>query len=185
MKRLISLVLLPVLLGGCAALSESDCRRGDWYGIGERDGRDGRTDRIGSYAEACNKYAVLPDIGDYQSGRERGLRSYCLPENGYREGRSGSSYQGVCPAETAGAFLREYERGRVVYDMAQQIDRLENEVRRLERDMKRVDDAYRNTQDDKEKQRLSRERRELERRRHGVMLDLSVQRSRFVGYDRF
>ncbi|MFC4161493.1 DUF2799 domain-containing protein [Chitinimonas lacunae] len=180
MKALIVSALLPALLGGCAALSESECRVGDWYGIGERDGRNGRPDRIGSYAEACNKYAVLPDIGDYQSGRERGLRSYCLPENGYREGRSGSSYQGVCPAETASAFLREYERGRVVYELAQQVDRLDHEVRRLGRDIDRLEDAYRQSKDDKEKHRLSRERRELERRRHAVLLDLSLLRSRLV-----
>ena len=58
--------LLFTLLTGCSALSEQQCRVGDWYTLGYQDGVNGKgKERLASYREACSEYGVVPDHYEY------------------------------------------------------------------------------------------------------------------------
>lgn len=178
--KTIGVLLATLALGGCAAMSEAECRTGDWYGVGESDGRAGQPSRLGSYAEACQKAGVLPDPAEYSRGRERGLLSYCTPESGYRAGVSGQSYQNVCMPERQAAFLQEYERGRVRYELRRDIDALEQDMSRWSREMQRVDGLLaKKPANEEERRKLLRERDGYERERRDGRMRLLILQSRY------
>ncbi|WP_158228906.1 DUF2799 domain-containing protein [Chitinimonas sp. BJB300] len=170
------LVLAVLALSGCAAMSEAECRTGDWYGVGERDGRGGSGSRLGDYADACRKAGVLPDPAEYSRGRERGLRTYCTPENGYRVGISGESYQSVCTPETQAGFLREYERGRARYELRRDLDALREDFSRWDRENSRLNDLIGKTNNEEERRRYMQQRDANERnRRDGRIRQLILE----------
>jgi hypothetical protein len=179
MKLMIALGLVLVL-DGCAAMTEAECRAGDWYGVGERDGRDGHKDRLGDYAEACQKTGVIPNVAEYSRGRERGLLAYCTPENGYRVGRAGESYDNVCAPELQTGFLREYQRGHDRYQLRQTLDQAEATVAQLGRQMAELDEKIGKAPNDDEKRKLQRRREDTERERADVRVRLVLLQARWL-----
>ncbi|MGQ5522064.1 DUF2799 domain-containing protein [Chitinimonas sp. PSY-7] len=166
-----TLLMMAVLaLSGCAAMSDAECRTGDWYGFGERDGRDGSGSRLGSYAQACQKVGILPDPAEYSRGHERGLRTYCTPENGYRVGVSGQSYENVCAPELQAGFLREYERGRVRYELRRDIDSLRNDITRWDRENVRLGDLISKSSNEDERRRYLQQRDNNDRNRRDARI---------------
>lgn len=112
----VSVLYLSVLLQGCATLDKDECMVADWRLIGYQDGAAGKTAGIiGEYREDCAKYAVVPDLDDYNAGRAEGLREYCKAENGFRLGHSGRSLATVCPASLTDQFHQAYNSGRKLY----------------------------------------------------------------------
>lgn len=102
-------------LGSCATISEDQCLAGAWGEVGLADGRAGYgPERLQSHAEACAKVGVVPNEAIYFAARDEGLRSYCIPANGFRVGRENSTYQGVCPASVEGPFLSAYRDGQML-----------------------------------------------------------------------
>ena len=72
-------LLLCVLVAGCAtAVSEKDCRSGEWYSLGERDALAGIQPQIDTYAKECAQYAVKPRESDYMAGWQLGYSEYQL-----------------------------------------------------------------------------------------------------------
>lgn len=109
-----------MLLGSCATMSAEQCQAGDWSGQGYTDGAAGLTmSRLNDHAEACAKHGVTPDAAAYGAGREQGLIQYCTPDRGFREGRTGSSYAGVCPSYLEADFVPAYRDGQIVYQVDQ------------------------------------------------------------------
>lgn len=112
------LILIVLSMTGCATMSKDECLTVDWRTVGYEDGAAGYSgDRIGQHRKACAKHGVSPDLTLYQSGREAGLREYCVPANGFRLGAQGAGYSGLCPAELDGAFASAYESGRHLYEL--------------------------------------------------------------------
>jgi hypothetical protein len=121
------------VLGGCASLTEQQCRTADWYAIGERDGRDGYGDgRIDEHAKACAELGIEPDRTSWAAGRADGLARYCTPRRGYEVGESGGLYGGVCGPETEPGFLRGYDVGRDLADARARLTTLDTELRYLD-----------------------------------------------------
>ena len=115
------------LLSGCATMNEDQCRVGDWGGQGWRDGAEGRqTSRLDDHAKACAKYGVVPNVTAYLSAREDGLRTYCTWENGFRQGRQGNNYGGVCSPAEETEFLPAYQDGRQIHAVEQAVSSAEN-----------------------------------------------------------
>src|SRR5699024_5332942 len=109
---LISLAPVVLLLPGCATLSEGECLTADWYQIGQQDGRHGfQRARFHKHQKACAEHGVRPDENAYYAGRLAGLESYCAPSSGFRRGRDGDRYTGVCPPDWEPAFLSEFRKG--------------------------------------------------------------------------
>lgn len=69
-------VLLVLLLGGCAAMTQSACGTGSWYDLGERDGLIGVPPRIDTYAYQCSRQNVQVSAADYMNGWWMGNATY-------------------------------------------------------------------------------------------------------------
>jgi peptidoglycan hydrolase CwlO-like protein len=122
-----------VLVAGCATLSEDECRRADWYQIGERDGANGhRADRYESHREACLEFKIRPDPERYLAGRDLGLRRYCVPDNAVREGLAGRTYQGVCPPSISNPFAELNRVAYAVYQARNEVENLSSKIDSLE-----------------------------------------------------
>ena len=162
MKYAIAVVLAAVglQLGGCATLSENECRSADWNAIGYRDGANGYdAGRLADHAEACAEYSISPDQKEYESGRFRGLELFCTEQKGVQVGRQGSSYSGVCPADIEPDFLHGYDLGRRMYDIDQYLSRLRQEIDQTQHALDQKDPPLK----DSERDRLIYRLRDLER----------------------
>ncbi|HZA95097.1 MAG TPA: DUF2799 domain-containing protein [Burkholderiaceae bacterium] len=111
-------LIAAVLLSGCATgMSKDECALADWQTIGYEDGLRGfPAERIGTHRVACAKHQVTPNLLAYNTGRERGLREYCQPKNGFRAGLNGTGYANVCSGSTETAFVNAYQWGRQIHD---------------------------------------------------------------------
>jgi Protein of unknown function (DUF2799) len=119
---------LALLITGCASgLSKQECRLADWRTIGYEDGLRGfPQSRIGEHRKACAEYGVTLNLDAYRSGWDEGVRSYCQPGSGYRLGRGGGRYNGVCPAGLGPAFLQAYAYGHEIYTLESEVKRLQH-----------------------------------------------------------
>ncbi len=126
------LALGAVLLAGCASMNEDECRTADWTQVGYLDGIDGRPEqRFADHQKACAKHGITADLQAYRQGRIRGVRSYCVPETGFREGLEGARYEGVCPPDLAADFQAAYEDGRRIYDLREEVEAISRRMTRL------------------------------------------------------
>ena len=172
-------IALMFALGGCATLNESECLRGDWYGIGASDGRNGYTpDRIAHHDKACTKHGVGVDGHAYEAGYAEGLGQFCVPPRAFSLGRNGSSYHHLCPPEAEQDFLPAYALGRDTHAVEQELAQLESEITSLRKEMN--DEDASDEARDLAAQRLryvktDRDRRERER-------DALLARARQLGY---
>jgi hypothetical protein len=127
-------------LGGCSSMSANECSATDWRTVGYEDGVSGYSgDRVGKYRKACGKHGITPDLDQYQSGREQGLREFCRPVNGFRLGENGRGYSGVCPASLDGPFLEAYESGRRLHTMRARVHDTAGEIASLKEESDRLD----------------------------------------------
>ena len=132
------------LINGCATLSEAECVAGDWYGVGRADGAQGRNnDRLGEHIEACQSHGITPDHVLYEQGRQQGLVSFCTPESGFRRGRTGGGYGGVCPADLEPDFLAGYSDGRMVNAAQSAYDTAVNDQNRYLQQARNIEDQIR------------------------------------------
>lgn len=133
MKRILTIAVVSgaaALLGSCATMSEDQCLAGDWGGKGYQDGLNGRVpERLDDHAKACAKFGVTPNPAAYYSARDQGLRTYCRWDNGFRVGRNGSTYNGVCTPDEERNFLPAYEDGVRVYQAERVLSDAESNVR--------------------------------------------------------
>ena len=107
-----------IFLFGCATgMSKDECALADWQTIGYEDGLRGfPAERIGAHRVACAKHQVTPNLAAYSAGRERGLREYCQPKNGFRAGLHGTGYANVCSGPNEPAFVDGYRYGKQIHD---------------------------------------------------------------------
>lgn len=117
------------LLGSCATMSEEQCLTGAWGQVGYADGAAGYTmSRLNEHAEACAKHGVAPDEAIYRSARADGLRVYCTAESGFRAGRTGGGYAGVCPADLERDFMPAFRDGETVRVAQQAVESAQSEL---------------------------------------------------------
>src|SRR3954471_12195931 len=163
---LIASSLALLALAGCASLDKDECRTADWRAIGLEDGVKGRAlERFGDHRKACAKYGVTPDIDRYIAGRTEGLATYCTADNGYRVGRTGETYRGVCPELSTPAFVAAYNRGHELYSLYTRLSSVEREISSIKESLK---DGTRNPRERADQvdrlESLSREAAELDAR---------------------
>ena len=174
------LLLLPALLVGCAVISEDECRAGLWYERGQQDGARGRNQTlVYDIAEKCQEYGVRVDSEAWMRGHEEGVEQFCTPENGYRYGRWGRNYEGVCTGPTADLFLEYYKRGLADYRVEQEYRRLAARQDHLERQLFAVSAALASAQDENHIRSLQMRRMGLERELQ--FLDMQLHRFALFG----
>lgn len=178
-RHVMAALVLGFALTGCATLSQSDCATGDWFHIGRQDALWGYApDRLAQHEKACVKHGFGSDQQGYEAGFAEGLIAFCVPEKAFDLGRRGSSYYRQCPPEADAWFMPAFDLGRQVYDLDQELTRIESEIEDLRKEMK--DDKASQESRDAAGQRLryvknDRDRRERER-------DALLDRARRRGY---
>lgn len=121
-----------LILGGCATLDKDECINADWKSIGYEDGARGyKASHIGQHRKACAKHGVAPDFDLYENGRRKGLMEWCTPRNGYRLGRQGKLYNGVCPNTLEPAFVEALDRGRALYAYEKEVTKQEEQMKKM------------------------------------------------------
>jgi len=127
-------------LAGCSGMSANECELADWQAVGYEDGVRGRsTDQFGNLRRNCAKHEVAPDFQAYQTGRAAGLREYCQPVRGFREGSRGANYVGVCPADLEAAFLDSYKEGRTLYELEYAVTSTSAQIKRRKSRMDEIE----------------------------------------------
>ncbi len=122
-----------LILTSCATLSKEECRRGDWYSLGMRDGVNGEPAvQIEKHRKACAEHGIRPDEKLYMDGRAGGLREYCLIDNAFRSGLSGRQYKGVCPDVINLTFFRYNNVAYTVYQTREEIKKLHSEISNIQ-----------------------------------------------------
>lgn len=160
------IITTALLLSGCATMSQEACLQGDWGGVGFKDGTQGYAQsRLDEHAKACAKSGVTPDASLYFAARARGLKLYCTPASGFKEGREGSTYAGVCPEGSEPAFLDGYADGQLVHAARNRLNAAQSDLssadaraERAERDVRGVEDELRNPALKEEQKRELRDR---------------------------
>lgn len=110
--------LMPFVLSSCASLSEDECKAGDWFEYGRRDGAKGKTmEQYSGHLKACSEFNITPDKTAYQKGRTEGLVTYCTKDSGLREGRAGRTYHNVCRGKEQDLFKKWYGIGKKLYNL--------------------------------------------------------------------
>ena len=121
--------VIAVSLASCASISEEECLKGDWFGIGLHDGERGYLlERLERHQKACQRVDVLVDQDAYFKGRFEGLKSYCTPQNAYVLASNGRRYNDVCPPDLAQGFANGLQVGDRVYDARRTVRRLESSI---------------------------------------------------------
>ena len=140
---LIAAAAFALVLQGCASsMSKNECLTADWYSIGYESGIRGQNEaKISEHRKACAEYGVTPNLARYLEGREAGLQKFCEPRNGYRLGRAGKSYGGVCPASLERDFSQSYRAGWELYGMEQNINRLGRRVKAKQAELRQLNRA--------------------------------------------
>ncbi|NND37007.1 MAG: DUF2799 domain-containing protein [Gammaproteobacteria bacterium] len=138
--RILAMSAGLIALAGCGGMSANECELADWQAVGYEDGVNGRsTDRFGGHRKSCAKHEVAPDFQAYRTGRDAGLREYCQPARGYREGTRGARYVGVCPADLEPAFLSSYNEGRELYELESAVRTTSAQIQRRKTRMDEIE----------------------------------------------
>jgi len=109
-----------LLLAGCAGgMTRAQCEGADWEALGFADGAAGaRPKMFEERAKDCAGAGSGADALAYETGRARGLGSYCSRQGGFAAGRAGREYEGVCAADAAPVFLEAFELGARLGELA-------------------------------------------------------------------
>lgn len=145
--RFFSFVALAACLSGCASgLSKEECDTIDWRTIGYEDGIKGWSQtRVSTHRKACAKHGVALELDAYRQGWNEGVERYCQPGNGYRQGRSGGQYQGVCPQRLEPGFMQAYRSGRELYVVENDVQQLSRTLNTKRRHVGELETAIRDT----------------------------------------
>jgi Protein of unknown function (DUF2799) len=138
---------LALVMSGCASgLTKEECQFVDWRTIGYEDGLKGLPQtRISEHRKACAEHGVALNLDAYRSGWDDGVRSFCQPGTGYRLGRSGGRYNGVCPSAQESVFLQAYAHGREIHDLESEVNSLQRTLNYKHNRMAEIEVEMRDT----------------------------------------
>lgn len=135
------LAVMLVLLQACGGMDLAECRTADWRAIGYEDGVQGRAiGTLGKRRTDCAEHGVTPNFDAYVAGRNDGLSRFCRPQNGYRMGKRGKRYSGVCPGALERPFVAAHGDGLGVHQRDARVRHLRN---RLHRGKRRINEIER------------------------------------------
>lgn len=130
MRRILATTLL-LTLAACAgsSMDEAECRTADWRAVGYEDGARGlNAQAFGKHRKACAKHGVTAGFDAYLGGHGEGLAIYCRPQNGYRLGKGGYRYNGVCPTHLEAAFVAAHGDGYGLYQRKSAVNQIGKEL---------------------------------------------------------
>ena len=174
-------IVSSILLNGCATLSPAECQTANWDRIGEQDGVLGKQSQIAQHYKACTKVNILPNQQLYESGYQKGLKSYCQATLIYNEALIGKGSYRVCPSSQHAQLMPFYNTANQFYEAKKkrdafykELDRYQDylldtelskekrdsyikKIKELKREQDRIDRDYDHA--DRDRRRFERERR--------------------------
>lgn len=139
-----SIVLVALVVSGCAGMSSEECALSDWSAVGYEDGSRGyTTERFSSHRKSCAKHGVTADFRAYQEGRDEGLVEFCQPSRGYNLGVNGGTYNGVCDIALEEEFLDAYRVGNQLYSLRANVNAANSRIASRERELDRIEKEIR------------------------------------------
>lgn len=124
-----SMLMLLNVLGGCATLSKSQCKVGDWHGIGKTDGEYGRPlNYFEKHKSACKEHKIKANTALYLKGRNEGLKSYCQIQHQVDLGLSGTDYRPVCKGAIVPILIEANEFGLKVSRVKRDLDENDTQI---------------------------------------------------------
>lgn len=153
-------------IASCATMTKDQCLAGAWGEVGYRDGSEGYPMSVlQDHEKACAEYGLAPDGVAYRSARADGLNGYCRWERGFREGREGDAYHGVCTPAQEEEFLSAYRDGQMVYAAEQALTNARSGVASLGARLEELDEKIAAKQAEARADGLSDEQRDRIRNR--------------------
>ncbi|CAN5483030.1 hypothetical protein BH10PSE17_BH10PSE17_03340 [soil metagenome] len=129
----LALVLLPLLMTGCASLSKDACMKGNWEAIGQQDALDGKPlSQLNEHVKACGDYGVKPNATAYGRGYGVGLASFCTPQSGFKFARTYKPYEHQCPTALEGPFLAGMQLGAKIRSLDYDVNNLKSRIKNLD-----------------------------------------------------
>jgi hypothetical protein len=142
-----ALLMMLLLVSGCATLSESQCVASDWETVGYRDGLKGtQSSQLLKHQNACVKHGIVPEREAYLAGWEEGVRQFCMPENAFSAGEGGRRFSNVCPEEMQASFHAAYQEGRQLYTAQAEINSLTRQIAQKESRLKKISSEISSTE---------------------------------------
>jgi hypothetical protein len=189
--KLCVMMILMLLLSGCAVMSKSDCLNANWYDVGFEVAMDGSRDVQGEFskrANICAKHGTSVSYEDFEDGHVSGIEEYCGISNAVLLGTKGSTKainNNVCPEIDYPGFESSYHAGYKLHVLQDRANEARYEIDRL------VDQKYRYQRRRQElrHQANSRELSDQERKRaayysRDLRRDIQDIRSRIHHYER-
>ncbi|MBF4498437.1 DUF2799 domain-containing protein [Vibrio vulnificus] len=165
MKKTLLLFLLPFVLTACSSMSPEECRSANWQQIGYLEGQNGVNPTvISDYVKDCRDAGVYPDQEMWQRGFEQGTVLYCSADNGYRVGKQGREYYGVCNNER---FLENYQKGYQDYLVQKRLNEINKEISDIDTQLRMLKNDNENKQ---QRKTLESRRKELIRERTSLIV---------------
>jgi len=159
LTRLTIGLVITLGLGGCASMSESQCKVADWGRVGLTDGASGAPEgRLADYTEDCGKIGVVPNAQAYRQAWDVGIQRFCTAGNGWREGLEGHAGKAQVCVGQAGheAFSRYLNAGLQVYRTKEKMRENTQETNRLQKQLE-------SSAVDEEKRQIRRKLQDLDR----------------------
>ncbi|WP_108648933.1 DUF2799 domain-containing protein [Dongshaea marina] len=167
--RLILPLILLALLTGCSSMSKDDCLTANWSNIGLEDGQQGKpADTIHGYIKQCQEYGAGVNQAQWQKEYDYGLTFFCDPANGYRVGKAGEEYHGVCESD---AFYKNYQRGLAEYRLEQRKQEIQERISVIDTRLAQIRDQLNDSTTDHNALRDERANLQQERDRLNRELD--------------
>jgi hypothetical protein len=183
MRLWMTSAVLAAGLAACATppMEPSQCAVADWRALGYQDGAAGAApEKFASREADCARAGYAANFALYSEGRAAGLRDFCSPENGFRQGLDGSSDRSqICPSDLMFAFRLAHEDGARINRAKSSLSSAEStlsskrsERDRLERKIRGNEDGLFTTQEPAEQQRIRDELRRLREDRNDAEDDI-------------
>ncbi len=129
-----SVLLLSLLVVGCAGMNKSQCLTADWRTIGFEDGVKGKAEHtITTYRQECAAHGVTPQLDAYRQGHREGSERFCTTRNGFVYGKGGGSYQNSCMPDLEPAFLIGYRDGKTLHDLQRAVNAARSSLEQQQR----------------------------------------------------
>ncbi|ENM5904709.1 DUF2799 domain-containing protein [Vibrio mimicus] len=165
MKKILFLLFIPLILSACSSMTPEECRSANWQQIGYLDGQNGTNPAIiNDYIKDCREAGVYPDQELWHRGFEQGTVLFCSPDNGYRVGKQGREYYGVCSSQQ---FLTNYQQGYQDYLVQKRLDEINKSIADIDLKLNLLKD---NSDNKQQRKMLQDQRKELISERSSLLV---------------
>lgn len=111
-------LILIHFLAACTTIEKVDCSSTNWYELGRQKGSSGLLgDDFQNQVSHCSNENTTRFADLYLMGYKAGLASFCTEDNAFTMGKTGASYNHVCPLHLEEDFMTYYNKGLKIYDL--------------------------------------------------------------------